>query len=98
MLLRQKNPEVATEISMEFGEDVHLYEEKVRLEADLSALEKCIDRLGQDQKKCVIQFFLERKSYQEIHQISGLDMKKIKSHIQNGKRNLKICLEANNVA
>ena len=30
-----------------------------------------------------------------IATITGYDLKKVKSHIQNGKRNLKICMERN---
>ena len=33
--------------------------------------------------------YLENKSYREIADITGYSMKEVKSHIQNGKRNLK---------
>ena len=97
MILRKKNPEINTEVFMEYGEDMHLNEDKVKLEEDLNTLEKCMEELNSDQKACVQLFFLKKKSYQEIHEALGLEMKKIKSHIQNGKRNLKICLENKHV-
>ena len=38
-------------------------------------------------------FYLEKKSYQDITEQTGYSLLKVKSHIQNGKRNLKIMLE-----
>ena len=45
------------------------------------------------QSKCLHLFYLQRKSYDEISKSLNLDLNKVKSHIQNGKRNLKIRLE-----
>lgn len=97
MELRKKNPEVHGEIFMESAEAVHLNDEKVELEKDIEALEGCIEELKAEQKKCVQLFFLEKKSYNQVNEETGIDLKKVKSHIQNGKRNLKMCLESKNV-
>lgn len=97
MILRKNNPEVNTSLIMESPDVVHLREEKLDLEKDLKALEQCIAALKQEQKICVTQFFLEKKSYHEVEASTQLGLKKVKSAIQNGKRNLKICLEENNV-
>lgn len=97
MELRKKNPEVHGEIFMESEEAVHLNNEKVELEKDIEALEGCIEELKAEQKKCVQLFFLEKKSYNQVNEETGIDLKKVKSHIQNGKRNLKMCLESKNV-
>lgn len=56
-------------------------------------LEPCIEQLKSEQKQCIRLFYFENRSYREISAITGLEEKKVKSHIQNGKRNLKICLE-----
>ena len=56
-------------------------------------LADCIERLREEQKKCIIQFYYEDKCYLEISKNLGMEVKKIKSHLQNGKRNLKLCLE-----
>ncbi len=56
-------------------------------------LRNCIDKLKQEQKQCIELFYLESKCYQEISEDLNLDQKKVKSYIQNGKRNLKICLK-----
>jgi len=60
------------------------------------ALEDCIERLREEQKSCIRLFYYESRCYSEIAVHLGLDEKKVKSHLQNGKRNLKICLEEKN--
>ena len=52
-----------------------------------------LDELNEEQKQCVTLFYLEKRSYQEISQVTGFNMMQVKSYIQNGKRNLKIILE-----
>lgn len=49
--------------------------------------------LNNDQRQCVTLFYLEKKSYQEIAEIAGYNIMQVKSHIQNGKRNLKIHIQ-----
>ncbi len=96
MQLRKKNPEIHTDVFMESADAVHLKEES-DMEAELTALDQCIEHLKSDQQRCVRLFFLKKKSYFEIHELTGLTTKKVKSNIQNGKRNLKICLESKRV-
>ena len=60
------------------------------------ALNDCIERLKSEQKECILLFYFENKSYREICSTLNLEEKKVKSFIQNGKRNLKICLESKN--
>ncbi len=54
----------------------------------------CIEQLNEDQKQVVQLFYLQNKCYKEIADTTGLDTGKVRSHIQNGRRNLKICMEA----
>jgi RNA polymerase sigma-70 factor (ECF subfamily) len=90
------NDENDGQVLMEYSLQLHpLDNESSDLEGDLSKLEKCIKELGEDQKVCVELFFLQEKCYKEISEASGFDLKKVKSYIQNGKRNLKICMERN---
>lgn len=56
-------------------------------------LKLCIDKLKDEQRSCIQLFYFEEKCYQEISDELKLELKKVKSYIQNGKRNLKICLE-----
>ncbi len=52
-----------------------------------------LQQLNNEQQQCVTLFYLQRKSYQEIVDITGFTLMQVKSHIQNGKRNLKILIE-----
>ncbi len=56
-------------------------------------LKNCLERLKQEQKQCIVLFYFNKKCYKEISNELNLEQKKVKSFIQNGKRNLKICLE-----
>jgi RNA polymerase sigma-70 factor, ECF subfamily len=60
------------------------------------ALADCVEKLNDDQKKCICQFYYENRCYSEIAKNLGIDEKKVKSHLQNGKRNLKLCIEGKN--
>jgi len=77
---------------MELADDLHLNEDK---ENDLVALERCKEKLPQAQKTFINMFYLDEKCYKEIADTTGYTMNEVKSYIQNGKRNLKICLEKN---
>ena len=64
-------------------------------ERKLSVMEQCIEKLPAEQKDTISLFYLEQKCYKEVADITGYDLNKVKSYIQNGKRNLKICIEKN---
>jgi len=70
-----------------------LSEEKDWTENDFEKLESCLQTLKLEQKTCVRLFYLEQKCYKDIADMTGFDLNKVKSFIQNGKRNLKICME-----
>jgi len=85
------------EISPQFMEsDVFMHpEEEPEMESNLSKLEQCIEQLASEQKHCVSLFYIQQKCYKEIVLLTGFDDNQVKSYIQNGKRNLKICMERN---
>ena len=58
-------------------------------EEQLSQLEEALKLLNDEQRKCLELFYLQQKSYQEVSDMTGYNMKQVKSYIQNGKRNLK---------
>lgn len=91
---KNKKFEEISPFLMESGEDVHLLEGP-EIESNLSKLESCIETLPEEQKQCVKLFYLEKKCYKEITELTGFELNKVKSYIQNGKRNLKICMEKN---
>ncbi len=59
----------------------------------LTNMAAALQQLNSEQQRCVTLFYLEKKSYQEITDATGYSLMQVKSHIQNGKRNLKILLE-----
>ncbi len=95
MQLRTRKGRYFEEISPDLMEnDVSLHpDDGPELEANLSKLEDCIRKLVPEQQMCVSLFYLQQKCYKEIVKVTGYDDNKVKSYIQNGKRNLKICME-----
>ena len=61
-----------------------------------TALKECIKKLKTEQRRCIQLFYFENKCYHDIGLSLKMDEKKVKSHLQNAKRNLKICLENRN--
>ncbi|MCK5066547.1 MAG: sigma-70 family RNA polymerase sigma factor [Bacteroidales bacterium] len=61
------------------------------------ALKECIEQLKAEQRQCIELFYYQKQCYQEIAVQLGMNELKVKSYLQNGKRNLKICLEKKNV-
>jgi len=72
-----------------------LQEEKDQ-EKMMEELTAGLEQLAPEQKQCVELFYLQKMSYAEITGITGYNQKKVKSYIQNGKRNLKILLTRKN--
>jgi RNA polymerase sigma-70 factor (ECF subfamily) len=60
---------------------------------DNSILLKCLSELKEEQKICIELMYLQALSYKAIVEKTGFELKQVKSHIQNGKRNLKLKLE-----
>ncbi len=77
---------------MESAPLLHLLSEGTD-ETALAALEKCMGKLPERQKEAVTMFFMEKQSYADIAGATLGDVKGVKSYIQNGKRNLRLCLE-----
>jgi RNA polymerase sigma factor (sigma-70 family) len=79
---------------MQPAEETHLDITSAK-EENYNKLENCLQKLSLEQKESVELFYLQNKCYKEISDITGKDLKKVRSLIQNGKRNLKICMEVN---
>ena len=60
---------------------------------DMKRLEECIERLKEEQKSCIQLFYYEGWGYRQIAGNLGMAESKVKSYIQNGKRNLRLCLQ-----
>jgi RNA polymerase sigma-70 factor (ECF subfamily) len=88
---RQHAWQTEQETFVESTEEMHpIDEDEVGMN---KILMECIERLKDEQKRCIRLFYFEERSYKEISVALELEEKKVKSFIQNGKRNLKICLE-----
>ena len=59
----------------------------------LNNMETALKQLNTEQQLCVTLFYLQKKTYQQIAETTGYNVMQVKSHIQNGKRNLKICMQ-----
>jgi len=77
---------------MEIEDDEHLISEN-KHEKNITNLGNALKQLKTEQKECVELFYIQEKSYNEITDLTGYPIKKVKSYIQNGKRNLKLILE-----
>lgn len=62
-------------------------------EENFKKLEYCLATLSDDQKNMVQLFYLEGKCYNEIVELTGQEWNQVRSFIQNGRRNLKNCME-----
>jgi RNA polymerase sigma-70 factor (ECF subfamily) len=63
------------------------------IENRLNQLEELLSTLKEPQKNCIESLFLRQLSYDQITQEFGYSFNEIKSHVQNGKRNLRLALE-----
>lgn len=90
--LRMKKFTDESEAFMENGESMHpIDKEDSQIDR---ALAECIEKLKAEQRECVNLFYYKNKCYREIASLLKLDELKVKSHLQNAKRNLKLCLES----
>ncbi len=79
---------------MQSEENMHLDTEQLEKEENFKKLEECLDTLTAEQKQTVELFYLQQKCYNEIAEITGYEWNKVRSFIQNGKRNLKLCIDS----
>src|SRR5690606_18279345 len=70
---------------VESDEDFHRRVEKEKLYVKMEA---AINSLANEQRECIQLFYFKKMTYAEIVEKTGLDYMKVKSAIQNGKRNL----------
>ncbi|HKO82642.1 MAG TPA: sigma-70 family RNA polymerase sigma factor [Chitinophagaceae bacterium] len=87
-----KTVELKTDL-MQNEENVHL-NGVLEKEENFKRLEECIGTLTNDQQAAIRLFYLEEKCYNEIVEITGQEWNQVRSFIQNGRRNLKKCMES----
>ena len=75
------------------AEEMHPLDETSVEELREQHLKECLEGLSVQQKECVDMFYYQGYSYKEIAEMKAETVGKIRSHIQNGRRNLKNCIE-----
>ncbi len=96
-ILRESKKEIIVNFDsqlMESDSNFDLFGEENDEEKE-NALNRCLEKLPEPQRVAIEKFFYEDKSYADIVDETGFHLKSVKSYIQNGKRNLKICIEKN---
>ncbi len=91
-VISRAEDEITQEKQQEFMEFLfgdHLTTEEGDVDGKLISLHDAMNSLRLEQRKCIELMYLEKKSYNEIAQMTGYSLKNVKSYIQNGKRNLK---------
>jgi RNA polymerase sigma factor (sigma-70 family) len=97
MRLRDKGPKGVKELNDNYATATETdRQELMANEKTYDLLEEALNELGEEQRQCVILFYLKKNSYQQITEKTGYSLMQVKSYIQNGKRNLKILLDKKN--
>ena len=96
MRLRSEKKQLTVNFDVELmqsEENVHLNGE-LEKEENFRKMDYCLGQLPCEQRKVIELFYLQGKCYNEITEATGLEWNKVRSYIQNGRRNLKICMES----
>ena len=88
----KNNPTYIDADVVHLSENVHL-DSVMEKEGHLDNIEYCIEQLPGDQKQAIQLFYFKEKCYKEIAEMTNTDINKVRSFIQNGRRNIKICME-----
>lgn len=91
MVLRKHDPDMRVDDALLQAPDDPA-EDAVLHEATLQRLEAAIAELKDAQQNCIRLFYLERNSYQQTAERTGFSVELVRSHIQNGRRNLRLIL------
>ena len=98
-LLRKKNNLLTVSLDdpvMQNGREMHQEDDEFELEITVDVedqLHHCMDQLPENQKLCIRMFYFEKRSYEDMCEATLLPMDHVRSHIQNGRRNLKKCIQ-----
>ncbi|MEO7530030.1 MAG: sigma-70 family RNA polymerase sigma factor [Sediminibacterium sp.] len=95
MKLRKEKRSIVVEFKPEFmqSEDFSHLDDVLDKEKEFQKLGNCIASLNEEQKNIIELFYLKGKCYNEIVTLTGIDWNRIRSLVQNGRRNLKICMD-----
>jgi RNA polymerase sigma factor (sigma-70 family) len=96
MRLRSEKRQIVVNVDVELmqsEENVHLNGELDK-EENFKKLDYCLGQLQDEQRKVIELFYLQGKCYNEIAELTGMEWNTVRSYIQNGRRNLKLCMDS----
>ena len=96
MRLRSEKRQIVVNVDVELmqsEENVHLNGE-LEKEENFKKLDYCLGQLQEEQKKVIELFYMQGKCYNEIAELTGMEWNQVRSYIQNGRRNLKLCMDS----
>ncbi|MFT4567802.1 MAG: RNA polymerase sigma factor (sigma-70 family) [Saprospiraceae bacterium] len=91
---RKTHSQKESAASFMYSDEV-FHPDTVNKDAQVDVLHKCLEKLDEFQKTCVEMFYFKKMSYAEIAESLTIPFNQVRSRIQNGRRNLKACMEAN---
>ena len=74
----------------------YMSEDDEELMFSKDVISSAVKQLNPEQEKCIMLMYIDDKSYRDISNLTGFSLNEVKSHIQNGKRNLKNYLRKQN--
>ncbi|MDB5252512.1 MAG: polymerase sigma70 factor [Flaviaesturariibacter sp.] len=84
---------VKIDLSLVQSEESGHLDEGAGKEEQFRVMEYCLEQLPPEQRRMVDLFYLQGKCYNEIAAQTQVEWGRVRSAIQNGRRNLKICME-----
>ena len=96
MRLRSEKRQIVVNVDVELmqsEENVHLNGE-LEKEENFKKLDYCLGQLQEEQRKVIELFYMQGKCYNEIADLTGMEWNQVRSYIQNGRRNLKLCMDS----
>ncbi|MCW3072980.1 MAG: polymerase sigma70 factor [Flaviaesturariibacter sp.] len=84
---------VKIDLSIVQSEETMHQEDAWERESHFNGMEDCLAQLPPKQRQVVELFYLQSKCYKEITAVTGVEWNQVRSFIQNGRRNLKSCME-----
>jgi RNA polymerase sigma-70 factor (ECF subfamily) len=88
-----KMPVELTERHMFTTDEQKDVEQLLQNDRTIELMAESLKALSAEQQQCVTLFYLQKRSYQQISEVTGFTMMQVKSYIQNGKRNLRLMIE-----
>lgn len=89
---RQERLEAEMQEEPQFNEGISEAQERERA---LTNMERAMLQLKPEHRQCIDLFYLQKKCYADVAEATGFSLKQVKSHLQNGKRNLRILMTKN---